>query len=103
MRFKAKPGHDLSTALTWLDPVYRDWVKWNADQVIALWEFQNKVTRTAGGPDCYWIGMTRGVVTERNMLRIPERSPVSFQHHQNRSAASGFHQFTHDGKLTPSA
>jgi len=98
--FKDKTSHDLPKAVNWRDPVYRDWVKWNADQVIALWDFQNKITRTAGGPDCYWVGMTRGVVTERNMLRILERSPVSFQDHQNRSDASGFQQFTEDGKLT---
>src|SRR6185312_3445352 len=98
--FKDKTGHDLPRAVNWQDPVYRDWVKWNADQVIALWDFQNKVTHTAGGPDCHWVGMTRGVVTERNMLRILERSPISFQDHQNRSDASGFQQFTEDGKLT---
>jgi hypothetical protein len=99
-RFKEATGHDLPKTVNWQDPVYREWVNWNADQVIALWDFQNKVTRSAGGPDCYWIGMTRGVVTERNMLRILERSPVSFQDHQNRSDASGFQQFTEDGKLT---
>ncbi|HYJ36416.1 MAG TPA: hypothetical protein VEV64_09685, partial [Rhizomicrobium sp.] len=98
--FKDRTGHDLPKTVNWQDRVYRDWVKWNADQVIALWDFQNNVTRTAGGPDCYWVGMTRGVVTERNMLRILERSPISFQDHQNRSDASGFQQFTEDGKLT---
>ena len=83
--YKDKFGKDLPQSKDWEDANYRQWIKWNNDQVIVMWDMMNKVTTTAGGPDCIWVGMTRGVFTERNIRHVLEHSALSFQDHQSRS------------------
>ncbi len=36
------------------DPVYRQWIRWNYDRGLEIWDLNNRTTRAAGGPDCIW-------------------------------------------------
>jgi hypothetical protein len=98
--FKEKTGHDLPGSKNWDDRVYRDWVVWNNDQVLALWDFHNSVSKTAGGADCIWVGQSGGTVISRSMKGILARAPMIMHDHQVRNDESGFQQNSEAGKLT---
>ena len=88
--FKGETGLALPAKKDWSDPVYRTWVDWNADQVIALWDHNNKVTTSAGGPDCIWVGQMIGSIMTRGLKRICDRAEFVMVDHQSREADGGF-------------
>jgi hypothetical protein len=57
-KFRDKSGAALPTQIDWTDPTYRKWIQWNYERHTELWDFNNKVTRAAGGDHCLWIGST---------------------------------------------
>lgn len=59
-KFRARAGRDLPKAADWNDPLYRDWIMWNYERRLEIWDSFNRVTRDAGGPDCLWVGMVSG-------------------------------------------
>jgi hypothetical protein len=101
--FKAKTGKDIPMVKNWDDPVYRQWIRWNYDRRIEIWELNNKTTKAAGGPDCTWSGMNSGSISGqarsfRDYKAIAERADIIMMDHQARSDASGFQHVTDIGK-----
>lgn len=87
--YKSAVGKDLPRAVDWRNPDYREWVRWNGDRVVALWDHQNEVTRKIGGRDCYWIGQfsmrqLSGTLGYRDVRRIAQRAPLLMIDHQFR-------------------
>jgi len=101
--FRAKTGEALPRAADWDHPVYREWIMWSYARRVELWEQNNQVTRTAGGPDCIWSGMNSGSVTSqarsfRDLREICRRADILMLDHQARDDASGFQQNGDTGK-----
>ncbi len=59
-RFHARTGRPLPRVVAWNDPLYRDWIRWNYERRLEIWDEFNRVTRAAGGPACLWVGMMAG-------------------------------------------
>jgi len=103
-RFRGKTGHELPRQQNWDDPVYRQWITWNYERRLAIWELNNRVTQTAGGPDCIWVGMNSGSISGqcqsfRDYRGICRRAEIIMLDHQARSDAAGFQQNGETGKL----
>lgn len=97
--FRAKTGRELPRRIDWDDSNYRSWVEWNSDQVIALWDHQNAVTRRYGGPDCLWIGQLVASMAVRDSRRISERSKLIMLDHQFRTDGDSLAENSAMGKL----
>jgi hypothetical protein len=97
--FRKKTGHELPAAKNWDDPIYRAWVAWNSDRVVAHWDFQNKAAQAAGGPDCLWMGQLLGALTLRDMSRIVQRSRMVMMDHQGRADETGFQENPDTAKI----
>ena len=103
-KFHERTGGDLPRERPWDDPVWREWVRWNYARRLELWDFNNAVTRAAGGPDCLWIGMNSGSVSAqgasfRDLKEICARAEILLLDHQARGDAGGFQQNGETGKL----
>ena len=59
-KFKARTGTGVPRRADWNDPRYRDWIMWNYERRLEIWDAFNRVTREAGGRDCIWVGMMAG-------------------------------------------
>ena len=46
-------------------PKQRNWDD-NYARRVAIWDLHNRTAQAAGGPDCLWIGMNSGSVTNRS-------------------------------------
>ncbi|MFC3173654.1 alpha-amylase family protein [Novosphingobium bradum] len=87
--FKQDVGEALPRARNWDDPLFRRWIEWNGERVLALWDYSNKVAQDAGGPDCLWLGQLIGSMLTRNLKRIAERAPLMMIDHQAPEDESG--------------
>jgi len=99
--FHDKTGNNLPSKKNWDDPVYRQWIRWNYDRRLELWDLNNKVTKAAGGPQCIWAGMNSGSVssqsrTFRDYKEICKRADIMMLDNQSRNDASGFQ---HNGDI----
>ncbi len=104
-RFVERTGKSLPRAKDWDEPLYREWIQWNYDRRLELWELNNRVTKAAGGPDCIWAGMNSGSITGqaqsfRDYRAICQRADILMLDHQSRSDAAGFQQNGETGKLS---
>jgi hypothetical protein len=97
--FREKTGQAIPRAANWDDPFYRTWVEWNSDQVVALWDFQNAVTRRYGGADCLWIGQIVGTVAARDGRKLSERAKMLMLDHQFRSEGETLAENSTTGKI----
>jgi hypothetical protein len=103
-RFRQRSGQAIPKQADWNDPVYRQWIEWNYDRRVEIWDLFNRTTKGAGGPDCIWIGMNSGTISGqarsfRDTKRICERAEMMLMDHQSRSDATGFQQNAETGKL----
>jgi hypothetical protein len=103
-RFRARSGKAVPARADWDDPVYRQWILWNYDRRLEIWDLNNRAARAAGGPHCLWIGMNSGSVTGqsrsfRDLKEICARAEMMMMDHQSRSDAAGFQQNAETGKL----
>ncbi len=103
-RFGQRTGRRLPGGKNWDDPVYREWIRWNYARRLEIWDLNNRVTRSAGGPDCVWVGMNSGSISAqcrsfRDYKGICERAPLILLDHQRRDDAAGFPQNADIGKL----
>ena len=97
-------GSALPKQHDWDDPLYRKWIEWSYRRRLETWDFFNRVTRDAGGPDCLWLGMNSGSVSGqsrslRDMREICKRSQIVMLDHQARSDLGGFQDNSVTGKL----
>jgi Hypothetical glycosyl hydrolase 6 len=103
-KFRAKTGKPVPRKADWDDAAYRDWIIWNYERRLEIWDLNNHVTQAAGGPDCLWIGMNSGSVTNqsrtfRDCKEIYRRAQIVMLDHQARNDAGGFQQNGDTGKL----
>jgi hypothetical protein len=102
--FREKTGNELPASKNWNDNVYRQWIKWNYDRRIQIWELNNRTTKAAGGADCIWAGMNSGSIrTQGNFFRdykeICKRADILMLDDQARSNDGGFQQNAQMGNL----
>jgi hypothetical protein len=103
-KFRAHADRDLPRAKDWDDPVYRLWIKWSYARRVEVWDAFNRVTRTAGGPHCLWVGMNSGSVSGqaqrlRDCAAIARRAEMLMLDDQRRANESGFQRNGEVGKL----
>ena len=58
--FNARAGAEIPREVDWNSDVYREWIMWNYDRRLEIWDMFNRATREAGGPECIWVGMMAG-------------------------------------------
>jgi hypothetical protein len=103
-RFHDRAGKEIPKTKDWTDPVYREWIRWNYDRRLEIWDLNNKTTRAAGGPECVWSGMNSGTISGqsesfRDYKAICERAEIVMLDHQSRSDSTGFQNNGEVGKL----
>ena len=102
--FHRAHSKSLPQRVDWDDPVYRNWIQWNYQRRLEIWELNNKVTKEAGGDHCLWIGMNSGSLLQqsqrfRDYKGICERSEIVLLDSQTRLSSSGFQINGDMGKL----
>jgi len=102
--FKSISGHEIPRKKNWDDQIYREWIKWNYDRRIEIWEMNNKVTKAAGGENCIWSGMNSAFITEqgktfRDFKEICKRADIIMLDDQARRNSTGFQFNAMTGKL----
>ncbi len=103
-KFKECAGHSIPARKDWNDPIYRQWIKWNYQRRLEIWDLNNRVTRAAGGANCIWAGMNSGSISSqcqsfRDYREICRRADIIMLDHQSRSDSSGFQNNGEIGKL----
>ncbi len=103
-KFRARTGEPIPRHRDWHDRTYREWIMWNYERRLEIWDQNNRVTRSAGGADCLWVGMTGGDVSGqaaqfRDFKPICERAELIMLDDQRRNNATGFQRNAHVGKL----
>ena len=99
--FRARNGRPIPRAANWNDAVYRDWIAWNYERRLEIWDAFNRVTRTAGGADCLWVGMMAGsqdwqARVFRDDREIYRRTELIMLDDQHRQIDEGFQ---HNGEI----
>jgi hypothetical protein len=102
--FREKTGNEIPAARNWDDKVYREWIRWNYNRRLEIWDLNNSTTRSAGGPDCIWSGMNSGSISGqsrsfRDYKEICGRAEIIMLDSQARSDTGGFQQNADTGKL----
>ena len=93
--FHQRGGQALPRTVNWDDANYREWILWNYERRLQIWDEFNRITRTAGGPDCLWVGMMSGSLNYqarvfRDDREVFRRSELIMLDHQRRFDAEGF-------------
>lgn len=93
--FRARTGAAIPRQADWNDRLYREWIRWNYERRLEIWDRFNAVTREAGGPNCIWVGMVSGSVNWearafRDDREIFRRAALVMLDHQRRHDESGF-------------
>jgi hypothetical protein len=99
--FHTLTGKDIPTTKNWADKTYQQWIRWNYDRRLEIWDLNNRTTKTAGGPHCTWSGMNSGSISGqssnfRDYVGITSRADIMMIDDQGRSDASGFQ---HNGDI----
>jgi hypothetical protein len=102
-RFRERTGQPIPARKDWDDPLYREWIVWNYERRLDVWDLNNRTTRKAGGPHCIWVGMNSGSVSAqasrfRDCAAIARRAEILLLDHQAREEASGFQENGDTGK-----
>jgi hypothetical protein len=102
--FLARTGKKIPGTRNWDDPSYREWIRWNYDRRLEIWDLNNRATRDEGGPDCIWAGMNSGSISDqcsrfRDYKEICRRADIIMLDSQARNDAEGFQHNGNTGKL----
>ncbi|MBA2561541.1 MAG: beta-galactosidase, partial [Chitinophagaceae bacterium] len=103
-QFLNKTGHEIPQVKNWDDKAYRDWIRWNYERRLEIWDLNNRTTKAAGGPLCIWVGMNSGSITAqsnyfRDYKEICNRAEIIMLDDQARSDAEGFQHNSQIGQL----
>ncbi len=103
-QFSNKTGHEIPREKNWDDEVYRDWINWNYERRLEIWDLNNRTTKAAGGPLCIWAGMNSGsIIGQSNNFRdykeICNRAEIIMLDDQARSNDEGFQHNAQTGQL----
>ncbi len=101
--FRAKTGKEIPRVKNWDDSVYLDWIEWNYSRRLEQWDFNNRITKSAGGPDCTWSGMISSSISGQtrgfcDLKEICDRADIIMIDAQSRSHLGGFNQNSDTGK-----
>jgi hypothetical protein len=102
--FYDKTGKDIPRTKNWEDKTYKQWVRWNYDRRLEIWDLNNHITKTIGGADCIWSGMNSGSISGqsrsfRDFKEICKRADIIMLDDQARSNTAGFQHNGINGKL----
>lgn len=102
--FRDKTGKDIPLKKKWDDKVYKQWIRWNYDRRLEIWDLFDKTTKAVGGADCTWSGMNSGSLVEqsirfRNYKEIAKRADILMLDNQSRSNEDGFQHNAQIGQL----
>lgn len=102
--FRARTGKAIPRNKDWEDQTYRDWIRWNYDRRLEIWDLNNKTTKAAGGAHCIWSGMNSGSISGqcrsfRDYRAICQRADIIMLDHQARRDNEGFQHNAQIGKL----
>ena len=61
--FVRKPERKFRGSGTGMIRSTGEWIRWNYDRRLEIWDLNNRTTKSAGGPDCIWSGMNSGSVS----------------------------------------
>lgn len=97
-------GEQLPLAVDFDNPVVREWIRWNYQRRIEIWDFFNSVTQSEGGPDCLWIGMNSAIAEHQSVMfrdtaALVKRTPLVLMDQQFRREQVGFQENSYAGKL----
>jgi hypothetical protein len=101
--FYAKSGKEIPRLKNWDDSVYLDWVEWNYERRVELWDFNNRITKAAGGENCIWSGMISSSISGQtnsfcDLKEICDRADIIMIDAQSRSNLGGFQENADTGK-----
>ncbi len=107
-KFRARTGQALPPHADWNDALYRQWIMWNYERRLEIWDSFNAVARAAGGPDCLWVGMVSGSPSWqarvfRDDREIFRRTELVMLDDQRRHDNEGFQHNAETGKRIRSA
>jgi hypothetical protein len=102
--FHDKTGLDLPGVKNWNNEQYRQWIRWNYDRRLEIWDLNNRITKSAGGVHCIWSGMNSGSVSGqsrnfRDYKEICGRAEIIMLDDQTRSDSGGFQHNGEIGKM----
>ena len=102
--FRDKTGQSIPEKKNWDDKVYKQWIRWNYDRRLEIWDLNNRTTKAAGGIHCIWSGMNSGSISGqsrsfRDYKEICKRADIIMLDDQARSDAGGFQHNSEIGKL----
>ena len=102
--FFDKTGKAIPAIKNWDDETYRQWIRWNYQRRLEIWDLNNNTSRSAGGPNCIWSGMNSGSITGqgrsfRDYKEICRRADIIMLDDQARTDAGGFQHNAQIGKL----
>ncbi|MCW3092629.1 MAG: Tat pathway signal protein [Ferruginibacter sp.] len=102
--FRDKTGQNIPSKKNWDDKVYKQWIRWNYDRRLEIWDLNNRTTKAAGGPNCIWSGMNSGSISGqsrsfRDYKEIAKRADIIMLDDQSRSDTTGFQHNGEIGKL----
>jgi hypothetical protein len=102
--FRDKTGKEIPLAKNWDDQVYREWIRWNYNRRLEIWDLNNRTTISAGGPNCIWSGMNGSSISGqsksfRDYKEICKRADIIMLDSQARNDSDGFQQNADSGKL----
>jgi len=102
--FHDKTGNNLPQVKDWNNQVYRQWIRWNYDRRLEIWDLNNRTTKSIGGVSCIWSGMNSGSITGqgrsfRDFKEICKRADIIMLDDQARSDMGGFQHNGEIGKM----
>ncbi len=102
--FSDKYKMDLPRNAEWDDKVYRQWIVWNYERRLEIWDLNNSVSKASGGKDCIWSGMNSSSISGqsanfRDYREICKRAEIIMLDSQARNDQEGFQQNAISGKL----
>lgn len=102
-KFRARTGEAIPRTVDWNSRLYREWITWNYERRLEVWELFNRTTREAGGPECIWVGMMAGSLNWQSRVfrddrEIYRRTELVMLDHQRRPEAEGFAHNAETGK-----
>lgn len=102
--FRDKTGQNIPAKKNWDDKVYKQWIRWNYDRRLEIWDLNNKTTKAAGGANCTWSGMNSGSINGqsrsfRDYKEIGKRADILMLDDQSRTDAEGFQHNGEIGKM----
>lgn len=102
--FLSRSGKEIPRIKNWDDKTYREWIRWNYDRRLEIWDLNNLTTKAAGGLNCIWAGMNSGSISGqsrsfRDYKEICKRADIIMLDDQARNDAEGFQHNGEIGKI----